>query len=1092
MREYSTFEKLLFVPGLKKMNAWRAAWLCLRSAGVLLDCLTVALWLASATAGAVLLFGMTREQRLLFTAFSAAWLLWRLFVGFADFLPDLRLRRFSVLAEAALPKLKGRLLSALDLSAGAFCAGASPAFARRHLEDAADLLKEAPFPGFISFKNVFTPVRLARLASGLCAAAVIAWSDPQTFYWSLRPLSLRPLEDVMDIKPGNSGIMRGRPFRIEAVFKNGGEGEPELFLSAGENAAEVPNRGLISRKVGYPGAAWSRGFMTGAGPGLFVYAGGSLEADLAYRLKYKELQSSVYRLRVVEPPALKDILFSVMPPAYTGEKSSSFPYLPSESAVLSGSLISVSGAAAGKPFSAALIFDGGGELPLRPAGGRLKAEFTAAENVSYRLSLKTEDGESEPDDPHSIRVLADQAPVVEVLSPAFGALESAPEEEVTAVYEASDDIGLREIRLRRKVKSGGRPVADLSFDKSVKVFTELSARRFSGEDALELYDLPDGTEAEFYFSACDRSPAAVCSVSGIVKVKVTDFSARHASAYAGLDALKKEVGELKNRENGIISDLGGNRIFTAEEMAAYNDAWRKAAASAEKLGKELDHDPYLGSGTLARFELFKEDMAYGARTAQEKAVPETLSGRTAQAVKIHEALRNSLEAGERGLEAALRFESARSSSFGFEGMARSASDMAGELSSFAKDSQGASGGAPGGDKDWRKLERTLEKISAELSRIQALIKDRPPRKADGKTFALPAESALEAAGELAAAIKGRDAAKASALAAKLAEKLSQMRRVMEEYAAYQASADDGRGEADKAAELSGRWKALYDAQSAETAAGRELTEALLVKIERARTILLAELSNTQVLTAKSLAPVKQEAPGVYPAVQRAEERLKAKDMAGARAALEGARAELMKSTCVPCAPALRAAESEIRSGVDRITRLESDAALLEPSDLALFLSAAEKQERVRQESAALAALIAGSYSGAMAGRLIDQLEKAGGYMAKAVEAFSAKKIKPAGEEQLKALDELELGNQTLDDMLEKMKSAAAGMESSAKPSGVFSRPASGLDSSPVKLPKAGDYTPPAELRKKVMESLQERYPSSQKDIVESYLKNVAK
>jgi len=77
-------------------------------------------------------------------------------------------------------------------------------------------------------------------------------------------------------------------------------------------------------------------------------------------------------------------------------------------------------------------------------------------------------------------------------------------------------------------------------------------------------------------------------------------------------------------------------------------------------------------------------------------------------------------------------------------------------------------------------------------------------------------------------------------------------------------------------------------------------------------------------------------------------------------------------------------------------------------------------------------------------------------------------------------------------MLEKMKSAAAGMDSSPKPSGVFTRPASGLDSSPVKLPKAGDYIPPAELRKKVMESLQERYPSSQKDIVESYLKNVAK
>jgi len=1049
-----------------RINVWRAAWFCLRSAGVLVDCAAGALWLAAITAGAVSLFGMTREQRLLFTAFAAAWLLWRLGAGFAEFLPGLRLKRFASLAEADLPELRGRLLSALDLSKGALPPGASAAFARRHLEDAAGLLRGAPRPAFISFKNAFPAARLVRLLSGLCAAAVIAWSDPTAFYWVLRPLALRPLEDVLEIRPGNAEIMRGRPFRIEAAFKNGGEGDPVLLL-----------RGA--------GAPWTRGFMTAAGRGRFVYAGAALGADLSYRLKYKDLQSRVYRLSAVEPPALEDIIFSIKSPAYAGEKDTNYPYLPSENEVLAGSLVTVSGAAAGKPFSAVLVFAGAAELPLRAAGGgRLKAEFTAAEDVSYRLSLKTADGENETSDPHFIRVLTDQAPAVEVLSPAFGGLESAPEEEVTAVYEASDDIGLREIRLLRQVRAGGKAAAELSFDKSVKVFPELSARRFSGETALELYDLPDGSEAEFYFSACDRAPSGVCAKSGSVKIKVTDFSARHASAYAGLDALRKEVGGLKDRENGIISDLAKDRAFTAGEMAAYADAWNKISEAAGKLGKELVGDPYLGSGTLARYELFKDDMAYGARTAREKAVPETLAGpgRAAQAARTHEALRNSLEAGERGLEAALRFESARSSAFGFEGMARNASDMAGELSR----------GAPGGEEEWRKLERTLEKISAELARIQDLLKDRPPRKSDGKTFSLPAGSALQAAGELASAIKNRDAAKASSLAAKLAEKLSQMRRVMEEYADYQASAGGGQEETRKVSELSGRWKALYEAQSAETAAGRELSEALLVKTEKARAALLSELPAALDAIAKSLPPVAKEAPGATPAVMKAGENLKVRDLGAARVSLENALSELAKSTCVPCGPALRAAETEVRSGLDRIARLESDPALLEPADLAPFPLAAERQEKVRQESAALADLIARGYSGAVAGRLTEKLEKAGGHMLKAVEAFSAKNIRPAGEEQLRALEELESGNQDLDEMLEQMRSAGAGMDSSSRPSGLFTRPSSGLDASPVKLPKPGDYTPPAELRKKVMESLQERYPSSQKESIEGYLKNVAK
>ena len=128
----------------------------------------------------------------------------------------------------------------------------------------------------------------------------------------------------------------------------------------------------------------------------------------------------------------------------------------------------------------------------------------------------------------------------------------------------------------------------------------------------------------------------------------------------------------------------------------------------------------------------------------------------------------------------------------------------------------------------------------------------------------------------------------------------------------------------------------------------------------------------------------------------------------------------------------------------------------------------------------------------LSGTLTEKLEAAGEHMAKAGAAFSAKEIRPAVEEQLKALDELELGGQALDEMLEKMKAAADGGGAGSKPAGVFTRPASGMSAQPVKLPKAGDYTPPAELRKKVMESLNERYPASQKELIEDYLKNVAK
>ena len=315
---------------------------------------------------------------------------------------------------------------------------------------------------------------------------------------------------------------------------------------------------------------------------------------------------------------------------------------------------------------------------------------------------------------------------------------------------------------------------------------------------------------------------------------------------------------------------------------------------------------------------------------------------------------------------------------------------------------------------------------------------------------------------------------------------------MEEYAAYQSSPAGGESGGDKTSELSGRWKTPYEEQGAETAAGRDLAEKLFPKTERARTALLAELEAAQAGTAERLLPFRKEEPGVYAAILRAGEKLKVRDMDSASAALGDALAEIRKSTCAPCAAVLRALQAEVGGSLDAFSRLKSDAALLGPDDLSLFPPAAGRQDRIRQESGELSRLIEREYSGALAGRLLERLERAGSHMGKAVEALSAKEIRPAAEEQLKALEELELGGQSLDEMLEKMKSAASGTDPSARPRGVFVRPAQGVDAAPVKLPRAGDYVPPAELRKKVMESLKERYPASQKDLIEEYLKNVAK
>ncbi len=1056
---------------LRTIGAWRAAWLFYGTAALAVDSVSVLLWLSVPAAAADLLFGLTREQRLLFTALAAVWVLWKLFRGLAAFLPDLAPLRFAALAERALPALRDRLAPAIDLSRGRFSAGSSPEFAREHIEETSRLLSASPRPEFVSPGASFTVRRLAFLGSGVLAAAAAVWLDPGVFGWFLRPFSARSRESILVISPGDASVAKGLPFTIEAAYRSGWGEEPELRIRAA-------------------GERWTRGFMTDAGGGRFRYSGAGLSSDLSYRFRYKEFQSRVYRLRALEPPELEDTLFSVSPPAYTGQKAVSYPYLPSEAGVLKGGLVSVSGRRSRDLSAAELMFENGTSLPLAPAaGGRLSAEFIVDGDVSYRLFLRgRESGAAAAGERRAITALCDGPPSVEVLSPAFGELESAPEEEINAVYEASDDIGLESVRLIRAVSVSGVRSAELSMEKEIRVFPGPSERRVTGETELPIYDLPDGAEAEFAFSACDRSPSPagpVCSRSGAVRIKVSDFSGRHAAAYAGMEALRKEIASLKDRENGIISGLEQGRAFSAAEMADYASAWKRAAGLSGLLGAELGRDPYMGSGALARYGLFMEDMVYGAGKAAEKAAPGTVSGPPGQAADLHRSLKSSLEKGEADLESIMRSEDARASLAGFENMAGKAAEMSEELS------------GAGSEADWDRLSRTLEKISAELARINSMLGERPPQKSDGRVFALPAGSALETAGELAAAIGARDAGKAAALAAALAEKLSRMRRVMEEYAEYRASEEERRESGEETTELSGRWRALYEAQSAETGSGRELEEKLLARADKARAAALSELSASMPEIASGAAAAGRGAPGAYQYAARAGELLRAGDADGARASLASALAEIEKSTCVPCAPELRAAAGKARAGMEALSRLVSDAALLDAGDLALFPPASERQEKLRVEAAGLAAHVSGGYSGAMAGRLLERLDKAGGHMYRAVLALSSRDIRAAAGEQLKALDELDLGGRDLDDMLGRRKSASAGMGASgmgaaARPSGVFVRPAPGMDASPVKLPKAGDYVPPADLRKRVMESLRERYPSSQKDLIEGYLKNIAK
>lgn len=116
-------------------------------------------------------------------------------------------------------------------------------------------------------------------------------------------------------------------------------------------------------------------------------------------------------------------------------------------------------------------------------GGVLQGVFTATESVSYQVELRAEDGPWRVDPRHRrLAVEADQPPTVELAAPDDGGAV-APDEVIQFVYAASDDFGLRSVRLVWHFEG------DEERRREITLHTGLSTRSIEDQALLDLADL---------------------------------------------------------------------------------------------------------------------------------------------------------------------------------------------------------------------------------------------------------------------------------------------------------------------------------------------------------------------------------------------------------------------------------------------------------------------------------------------------------------------------------------------------------------------------------------------------------------------------
>lgn len=364
----------------------------------------------------------------------------------AVIVPVLRItkRRAARLAEAEVPALEERAATLTGPGAG------SP-LAELVAEEALACTAAVPPRSLVGLTGLALFAAAAAVMTAilfwLTSAAPGALGYGARLLWTGAPPAGRGLLFQLQVQPGNGKVRRGGDQAIQAVVTG---------LETGALRLRVRSRS---------GAQWETLPMTPspAGRGFgFLLAG--LTEDVDYQVDAGRLVSPVYRLTVVDLPAVERIRVRYNYPAYLG--------LPAQVEDPGGDIRAVEGSRAEIEVQTnlplphgVLVLDDGSRLPLERRGARLsRAAMDVVRDGAYYVASLEGGSLVRLSEDYFVEAQRERAPEVRISRPGRDAKVS-PIEEVAVEVEASDDYGLQDFELRYSVNGGPERTLRLPFRK---------------------------------------------------------------------------------------------------------------------------------------------------------------------------------------------------------------------------------------------------------------------------------------------------------------------------------------------------------------------------------------------------------------------------------------------------------------------------------------------------------------------------------------------------------------------------------------------------------------------------------------------------
>ncbi len=352
--------------------------------------------------------------------------------------------------------------------------------------------------------------------------------------------------------------------------------------------------------------------------------------DIRESLKYRctackgRLKSKWYVVKVKSPPVVRKITLTYIYPSYTGfENKTSFD---TQIEGLQGTTVIID-VESSKPLRDAVIcmdkpcasmdrLDKFELLSTGTACGKLILD----KQTFYQILLEDTDGLKEENPPqYSIRVLNDEPPCVEIVSP-HGDIQVSPEAFVEVIGKATDDVGLKNIYITYHID-----IAGSGKKVPVKVLSEpVKSKKFSYIWDISKTDVLPGNIITYRIAARDNNTLYGCQVgySEKMHLEIIGFRDKHNEILKNAALVEEKIFSMLSDTYEITSQLEGHNFKEAiKEIDSISDKSAELEEFIKQLLKDMESDPYMEKSTIDEYRGLNNSFNY----LNKKTIPQLKS-----------------------------------------------------------------------------------------------------------------------------------------------------------------------------------------------------------------------------------------------------------------------------------------------------------------------------------------------------------------------------------------------------------------------------------------------------------------------------------